>query len=245
MDTVHDLTRIGLTEGEAKVYLALSKIGSSTVGPVVKESGVAYSNIYEILNRLIGKGIVSFIVKSKTKYFQAASPRNLIGYLKKKEDELATQKTTLKEILPQLESFQEISEKPEAEVFVGKKGLKTAYEKLLVKEGGSELLFFYIHKKRYARESDLFYFSILDLLNNVPMRGITNGLSRQSVFFQKIKILNQRYVDFPIPGNIEVCNNRVLLVSWGEQVISVLINSKDLADNLRAYFNNVWKIAGS
>ena len=79
MEEYYDLLKIGLTEGETKVYLALSKLGSSTVGPIVKESKVAYSNIYDILNRLIEKGIVSFIIKQKTKYFQAASPSNLGG----------------------------------------------------------------------------------------------------------------------------------------------------------------------
>jgi sugar-specific transcriptional regulator TrmB len=66
-----ELTKLGLTEGEAKVYLALLKLGSSTVGPIVKKSKVAYSNIYEVLERLISKGLVSFIKKEKTKYFQA------------------------------------------------------------------------------------------------------------------------------------------------------------------------------
>ena len=67
---IFDLLKIGLTEGESKVYLALTELGSSTVGPIVKKSGVAYSNIYDILHRLIEKGIVSFIIKNKTRYFQ-------------------------------------------------------------------------------------------------------------------------------------------------------------------------------
>ena len=75
-----ELQKIGLTDGEAKVYLALTEIGSSTVGPIVKKANVAYSNVYDILNRLIEKGIVSFILRNKTKYFQAASPRNLMDW---------------------------------------------------------------------------------------------------------------------------------------------------------------------
>ena len=40
---LHELLKIGLTEGEAKVYLALSELGSSTVGPIVKKTKVANS----------------------------------------------------------------------------------------------------------------------------------------------------------------------------------------------------------
>src|SRR3989344_6756812 len=125
-----DLLKIGLTEGESKVYLALSELGSSTVGPIVNKSQVAYSNIYDILNRLIDKGIVSFIIKDKTKYFQAASPSNLILYLDKKQEEIIKEKEALRKIIPDLEKLQEMKTRQEAEIFLGKKGLRTAYEKL-------------------------------------------------------------------------------------------------------------------
>src|SRR3989338_720168 len=139
-----NLLKIGLTEGESKVYLALSEIGSSTVGPIVNKSGVAYSNIYDILHRLIEKGVVSFIIKNKTRYFQAASPSNLIQYLDKKQEKIVQEKEALKNIIPELEKLQSIKPKQEAEVFIGKKGLRTAYEKLSKDASKKdEILFFY------------------------------------------------------------------------------------------------------
>ena len=88
------LQQLGLTEGESKVYEALLSLGSSTVGPIVKKSGVAYSNIYEILNRLLEKGFVSFVTKEKTKYFQAAEPTRIKDYLEKQEAEFRKNRTT-------------------------------------------------------------------------------------------------------------------------------------------------------
>jgi len=61
------LKQIGLTDGEARAYFALLEIGPSTVGPIVARSNIAYSRIYEVLNRLIEKGLVSFVSKEKTK----------------------------------------------------------------------------------------------------------------------------------------------------------------------------------
>ena len=49
-----------------------------------------------------------------------------------------------------------------------------------------------------------------------------------------------KFTDIPIPGNIDVINDKVLFVSWGENIFSVLIHSKSLADNLRNYFNEMW-----
>lgn len=239
-----NLLKIGLTEGESKVYLALSELGSSTVGPIVKKSKVAYSNIYDILNRLIEKGIVSFIIKNKTKYFQAASPSNLIQYLDKKQEEITQEKEALRKILPELEKLQEAKSKQEAEVFIGKKGLRTAYEKLAQNMSkNDEMLFFYIYDEKYAEESDLFYNSIIDLNKKTRNRGICNKNYKTSWFAKKPNYLTMRFTDTPLPGNIDITNDKILFTCWGENIFSVLIHSKSLAESLRNYFNEMWKIA--
>jgi sugar-specific transcriptional regulator TrmB len=241
---IFDLLKIGLTEGEAKVYLALSGLGSSTVGPIVKKSGVAYSNIYDILNRLIDKGMVSFIVKNKTKYFQAAPPSDLANYLDKKEKEISAQKESLKKILPDLEKLQEIKPSQEAEIFLGKKGLRTAYEKLYKDaKKGDEALFFYIHEEKYGEESNLFYNSMTDFFKKTKNKGICNKDYKKSWFAKKSKHLNMKFVDTPLPGNIDIFKDSVLIVSWRDTIFSVLIHSQPLADHLRDYFNEMWKIA--
>ena len=70
------LKEAGLTDGETRTYLALLEVGSSTIGPVLKKSGVNRSIIYRIIEKLIKKGLVSYITKEKTKYYQAAPPNS-------------------------------------------------------------------------------------------------------------------------------------------------------------------------
>lgn len=240
---IQDLLTLGLTNGEAKVYLALLELGSSTAGPIVKKSGVAYSNIYDVLQRLMEKGIISYIVKNKTKYFQTASPSSLNLYLEKKEKELQQQKESLREVLPKLKKLQEIKPQQEAEIFIGKKGLRTAYEKLytgVTKK--DEEFFFYVNQLDYFQQSELFYFSIQDILKRIPSRGISNRQYQKSVFINQAKYITMRYVGFPIPGNMEVCKDRLLLVSWNP-IMGILIHSESIAENFRNYFETVWKLA--
>jgi sugar-specific transcriptional regulator TrmB len=239
-----ELLKFGLTEGESKAYLALLRTGSSSVGPIVKESGVAYSNVYDVLQRLAEKGIVSFIVKNKTKYFQAVTPSNLYEYLKKKEAQIAEQKKQLQAMLPQLMRMQEIQPQQAAEVFLGLPGLRTAYERLFAgATRKDEDCFFYIHEEEYAEASDTFYLNLQPVLKQVKLRGITNQLGRKSDFFEKVKFGEFRYADFPIPGNIEVCRERLLIISWEKPIIGVLIYSSSMADNFHAYFEDAWKAA--
>jgi len=240
------LTNLGLTDGEAKVYLALLKLGSSTVGPIVKESKIAYSNIYEVLERLIQKGLASFIIKQKTKYFQATEPYRLEEYLKNKEQEIQKQKKSLKELIPSLNALINSKEsKTDAEIFIGTKGLKTAYEKLgsnLTKK--EEVLFFYIYEKENADKSDEFYNSMFDITKKLKARGLANKEYKKSWFMQKAKnIMKVKFVDFPLPGNIDIIQNKMMLISWHPEIVGILINSESIARHFRNYFNKIWKIA--
>ena len=58
MDLKTDLVRLGFTEYEAKVYLALLRTGPATGYQLSKESGVPRSMVYEALGRLSTRGAV-------------------------------------------------------------------------------------------------------------------------------------------------------------------------------------------
>src|SRR3989344_2562392 len=121
------LEKIGLTEGEIKVYLALLKLGETTAGPIVDESRVTRSKIYDILERLKQKGMVSYITKESTKYFCAAKPSTLLDYLSNKEQEIIKDKESISEIIPQLESqYKKKLENKVAEVYLGINGKSNA-----------------------------------------------------------------------------------------------------------------------
>jgi len=241
MKGIKELEEIGLTPGEAKVYLALIEIGVSTVGSIVKKSGIAYSNIYDVLNRLIEKGLVSYVLKSKTKYFQASNPKNFLDYFNKKEQELKSQQEQFNSIIPLLEGLQQSSPKEEVELFVGTKGLRTAYEKLFSHlKKDEENLFFYIHDEKYGDQADSFYFSIQDIIKKYKTRGVCNEKGRKSEFNKKAKYAKIRYANFPIPGNMEVGGERLLIISWEKLIIGILIHSPNIAENFRTYFLEAW-----
>jgi len=94
MDT-EVLMQLGLNESDVKVYFALLELESSSVGKIYEKAGVADSKIYVILEKLKGKGLVSFVVKNNVKHFQASDPKNLLRLISEKERELGEQKREL------------------------------------------------------------------------------------------------------------------------------------------------------
>lgn len=79
------LEELGLSKGEIKVYLTLLKLGETTTGKIIEEAQISGGKIYLILDKLIKKGLASFSIKEKTKYFSAASPNRILDYLHEKK----------------------------------------------------------------------------------------------------------------------------------------------------------------
>ncbi len=96
------IEHLGFTTGEAKVYLALLQIGESKVGPIIKTSQITRSKVYDILERLISKRVVSKVTKQNILYYQALPPHTLFNTLKEKEIQLQQEQQLLHQILPQL-----------------------------------------------------------------------------------------------------------------------------------------------
>jgi len=158
MDT-RALEELGLTQGEIKVYLALVRLGETTSGPLVDESRVSVSKVYQILDRLARKGLASHIVKRKTKFFKAADPNRLMVYLKEKERKLKEQEVSLNELIPELNEMGGSATTEEtAQVFDGLRGLQTARERTLKIMGkGDEMWVIGIAKSPYEGSMEPYF----------------------------------------------------------------------------------------
>lgn len=137
------LKEAGLTEGESKVYGALLELGISTIGPILEKSGITKSIIYRILDKLIQKGLVSYIIKEKTRHYQAERPEKLLDYLEEKEKDIEETKEKIHDFLPNLITKMQSAEKSLATIYEGFKGLMTVHDKRFEKlKRGDEYFFF-------------------------------------------------------------------------------------------------------
>jgi len=242
-----ELKQLGLTEGETNVYLALLKLNSSTVGSIVKESGISYSKIYEVLGRLMEKGLVSFTLKEKTKYFQGVKPNRLLEFIKQKEEEIKKNKEAIEKIIPDLEAMSNNKNNQTAEIFIGLKGLRTAYELLLKNHSKNVALsFFYVHDEKYAEIANDFYEKEFNYFKELRMKlkGVSNiNLKKSKSFINPPKFVDLRFVNFPLPSTIDIYQDKILLTTWRDKPFAYLITSKEISENLMNYFNQIWKLA--
>ncbi len=241
---INKLEQLGLTSGEARIFVSLLKLGQSKVGAIVKGSRVSYSKVYDVLERLIKKGLVSYVLIENVKHFRAAEPHRINEYLEEKDKEISKQKEIASELIPQLMKITKTDDHTKVEVFIGKKGLKTAYEILMQGDKKRTLRYFYPFDEHHSIADDFF----MQLSSKMKLKVIEKGIS--TLNYKKsgaTKILpkecNMRFVDFPLPGTIDILDNKVLIVTWSGDITGILITSKEIANHYSNYFDSLWKIA--
>src|SRR3989338_7076826 len=246
MDT-EVLRKVGLTENEIKIYLNLLKAGSSTAYEIGKQTGIYRVHVYDKLEQLMDKGLVTHIYKGAKKYFQATSPSKIKHYLEDKKRELETQEQAVEAILPELEAMSNLpKEDTFVEVFKGNEGLKYFLKDIIKTK--QEVLITGIDDQKYQEALPIFmkqYFRDLKK-NNVKERVIT-AKRRGGFLFSKdlAPTTNYRFLEEKQfnPTNTFVYGNKTVIVTWGSPVTAVMIKNNEVASTYRGHFEHLWNVA--
>ena len=241
------LKEIGLTNGETRVYLALLKLGENSVGPIAKKADVSLSKIYEILDNLIKKGLVSHIVKNNTKHFLASEPERIIDYLEKKKDKITQSEEEIRRILPSLKAQKDSSEESvKATLFEGTRGIKTFYENVLRdSEKNDEILVMGLPK--YASDRHEGYF--LDWNKRRAKKGVkiklifNSDVKKLGKKREKIKLTKVKYLSegLSTPAWILIYGKGVATIHLTEEPICVVIKDEKVVKSYTHFFDIFWK----
>ncbi|MAE13086.1 hypothetical protein CMO92_00840 [Candidatus Woesearchaeota archaeon] len=242
------LEKLGLTKGEIKVYLALNRLGESTVGPIGKESKVSKSKIYDILDKLIEKGLVGYIVKGGTKFFLANDPHMILDYIQKKENDLdKTKKDVVTEVLPQLMMQRSsTSKKRIAEMYEGFQGIKAIREELMMDfKSGDALLVLGAPKVANVKWEGWFLdFHKRRIKRKLKMKIIYNANAKvYGKIRKKMKLTEVRYLPNKLvsPNWIDIFPEAVLFVMVLKNPIAFVVRDVELTNSFRSYFEIMWK----
>lgn len=240
---------MGFTKGEIKVYFSLLEIGTTTSGPIIIKSKVARSKVYEILERLKEKGLVSEIIRGNTKYFQALSPNKILDYLNSKEIKIREQKNSFKDLLPTLLEKQKVKQSEhQIRVYHGFDGIKTLYLEMMNELSKKhEYLGFAFSSEAFQHKQILL---LLDKFHTLrAQKGARAKIlcsKEDSLNAKKLKAPKDLYYEYgiskhPFPSNISIFKDTVATFIWANVPRVFTIKSKDNAEHYRKFFNDLWK----
>lgn len=241
------LTKAGLTAQEANVYLTLLYLGPSNAGKITSKSGIHRRNVYDCIERLIEKGLVSYYRQGKKRFFEAAHPNRLLQVMVEKEERIKDSYNDIKAMLPELISNYKFSSfKHEASVFRGREGLKTIFEDIL--ETGKENLILGAESKApKILKHYLTKFHERRITKKIKERFLFNSSERGRG--KKLSIMPYTEVRFmPAPYNpsatINIYDNKTAIITWvEEEPLGILIENQHIARGMKEYFELMWKIS--
>lgn len=232
------LEEAGLTSTEAKIYLALLEKGSIRAGEITRHTGIHRRNVYDSIERLIEKGLVSYIKTNNRRYFEAAPPERILELLKEKEE-------NIRQILPELQILGKLSEeKKEAVFFRGKQAIKTVFEDQ-INEAKPIMVF---GNAVNINEIIKYYFPHFDkqrIAKGIKARMIFDESARKEEHLKKIPLAEIKFLKNGNKSQVStnIYANKVSIIIWEKVPKAILITESALSQSFSAYFELLWELA--
>lgn len=238
----------GLTGNEAKIYLTLLNLKEAGATKISEKAGLFRTLCYDILTKLVEKGLVSYVKIEGKRIYKPGSPTRLLELIKEKENE-----TNL--LIPELNSlFQMPQEEISVEQYEGINGMKAVTEDMFnygltgktkqfyfLGATGESMKFFDVYLARIIKQV-----KEAKLLQKIDFRGIwSSNLKTDRIIKMIGKPENHRFLPegFASTTPVFIYGDKVVINGGISKQFVVVIKNKETADSFRYYFEFMWKTA--
>jgi sugar-specific transcriptional regulator TrmB len=241
-----DLEKLGLNRNEARVYLSLLTLGRASAADVVKHVGTHRNIVYDNLEKLIEKGLVSFLSEGTKRIFIAEDPQAILDFLQAKKESIGREELVAKSLLPDINKLLSVTRsKQDAYLFRGVKGMKKVLGMALeskeyfcigVTNASVELLGDSFWKNFNAKVDE----------RKITERLLLNADFENPGIIKQTKLRKQRVLPAQMSQVTEmmVFGEKVAIFVYSGVPIVVLIEDKHIAADFRKQFDVLWKVSG-
>ena len=240
-----DLEQLGLNKNEAKVYFGLLKKGQATAAELVKSVGVHRNIIYDNLEKLIEKGLVSYILEGTKRKFIAEDPHLIVEFLEEEKKTVENKIETARGFIPEIKDIlASQKEKQNAYLFRGVNGIKKILLDVLsskefwvigVSNASVEALgetfwrnFNAKMRAKKIRENLLFNYDFKNVVNITPSK------------FMVHKILPKELTHVT---EILIYDNKIAITVYSKEPIGIVVEDKEVFRTFKQQFTFLWGLA--
>lgn len=234
------LNQLGLSDKESALYLAALALGESGMSELAQKAKLKRTSAYVVFESLAQKGLMgSFKMRSGTKF--VATPPEVV--IRKTEQQLQQ----LQAVLPEFEAIREKTVGPKITYFEGEEGYRVATEDSL-KYAGETLRHIGSLEEIHAvisRDYDLNYYIPKRIKNRIHLKALyfksdfdhTLFLHKDQEERREIRFLPEAYKH---KTSLLIYGNKLAFFSTAKELITVIIESAELAESERKKFDLLW-----
>lgn len=233
------LTDVGLLPSESKVYLATLELGPSTVQNIAKKASISRTAAYEAIELLRERGLMTSSTSGKRALYAAEDPHRIVSYLKGEQQKFAS---TLADIEQMVGALHLLSGgiKPTVKVYEGEEALPAYFDQLAKANPDamyeiSNLDDVYAHLQPDTIQASRKAVSWKDIRT---LRLLHRGEIRFRRDDVEYRELDDAFGEFH--GDVSIYGDYVSLMTFIGHPVVVILESKSVADTLRALFNAAW-----
>jgi len=236
------LKELGFSENETRIYKKLLVLREATASRIGKELKMSRRIVYDTIERLVGKGMVSFVEQEGKRIYKPAPPSKLLEMVRERKEKINLLEKELELITKNISAY--LSEqKVNVMVLFGKEGVKCAYENELEVGEPINVICTYIDKTEELLKFYLPRFTRERVRRNIPIRMITVRDFKETL--EKYELLEARFLprNYISPASFTVYGEHLSIILWSDEPITIMIRNKEIARNFLNYFNLLWNIA--
>jgi HTH-type transcriptional regulator, sugar sensing transcriptional regulator len=236
------LLKAGLNEREARVYIALLELGEATIAEITKKAQIKRSTVYDVLELLKDKRLVSRTYRKKRPIYYSENPKKII-------EELEEKKRGMEEAMPELVSIMNLlDKKPKIRYFEGVNAVKEIFEDTLRVNDSEILTWFPCPYLNLSKEYFWNYYDPERTKKKIWMRTLapeTNenieALKRSEKYLVTTKFVSKNLLsDFDI--EIKIYGKSKIGIISHEEDLGIIIESKKIYNGFKTIFEMTWKL---
>lgn len=238
------LLQTDLTPSQAEILDFLYQNKEAKASVIAKNINRSRAIVYKEAEELSKMGVLEKIDRpNQVTVYSANHPSNLQKLMEQKEDQIKKDKELLANYLPDIiSSFNLINNKPGIRYYEGIEGLSRIYDEIL-DEGKDFLLLRSAYDPVYKKEIVPIIENFIKkrVAKNIKVKAITPADTAEANAENDARWLMERFwVDKEVynsPVEIDIFGNKVAILSFGEELIGLIIESRQIAKSLEQLFN--------
>lgn len=227
------LLHIGLTNTEAKLYIMLLELGKAQAGILSRKTGIHRRSVYDALDRLIEKGLVSYIKENDKRYYLPTDPRRV-------QEIIEEHKNEIDQIMPALQArFMEQAQKQETLFYRGVEGIKTMFEDQ-IRDGKDVYIIGASHQAKELLQFYLPHYTDKRIKKKIRLHALYAGERHGTA----VPLAEVRYLpaSFASLVSTSIYGDKVAIVVWMHEPVGILIKQPEVAKAFKNYFELLWKM---
>jgi HTH-type transcriptional regulator, sugar sensing transcriptional regulator len=251
-ELISQLTDVGLSDKEARVYVGMLTLGPSGVQEIADASGVNRATTYLMLESLVHRGLASTFEQEKKAMFVAETPKKLADLIENQSKTLEEKREKLVFFVPELEALHRtVRSKPVVRFYEGEDGLRSMRDHLSRITSKRYDTFARLTKtlhdiaatdeeRRFNTSKGKQVFRIIYVADpGVDLPNFSDELR------SKTEIRFADNIPFDFEGEIGILDETAYLATTEPKVTACVIESKALASLMRAQFELAWQSASA